>query len=105
MEIVGLNADVNGHGLFSQVSEIEVVTAGGGIDEGVEPEVEAAGEGLADAGGGDGSEVYYVIERSDALGGEWETAFASTFDDALPVLSEAFVIGGHALSQDFANGA
>ena len=48
MQIIGVDPDVEGHALRAQFAKIEVTDGGYGIEDRLQPQIEATGEGLAD---------------------------------------------------------
>ena len=104
MQVVGVHADIDRGRPRAKLPQVKVVPGGRPIQDGIQPEVQARGEGLADRARGHGREIDDVIERPHALPRQRKLPAVAPLDDALPVLTEALIVGGHPLPQHFPDG-
>ena len=99
VQVVRVHADVDRGRSRAKLPQVKVVPGGRPVEDGIQPEVEARGEGLADRARGHRREIDDVIERAHALPRQRRLPAVAPLDDALPVLTEPLIVGGHPLPQ------
>src|SRR5882762_4348909 len=104
MQVIGSYPDIDRDRLPAQLAKIEVTLGGGGIQNRVQPQIQATREGLADRARRHWCQIDHVIERAHALGRERPGATVAALNQALPVLAETLIVTRHPLAKHFTNG-